>query len=164
MFRRARLMRQERLFQHTGWPGLRPAAALSVGAFGGSCRDITNCQSSTPGSTKMRMVSIIAATIISAAAGSALAATGLDAYVDKNGFIDVQELTCDQLANTYQEDADALANWYSGWYNGLAKKHYYHLSRVPGVEHQLIVYCKAHRDKKVIHGLDEVFKMDRDSH
>jgi hypothetical protein len=44
----------------------------------------------------------------------------LSAYVDKNGFIDVQTLTCAQLANTYQEDANALTSWYSGWYNGLA--------------------------------------------
>ena len=29
-----------------------------------------------------------------------------------------------QLANTYQEDANALMSWYSGWYNGLAHKHY----------------------------------------
>ena len=27
----------------------------------------------------------------------------LSAYVDANGFIDVQALTCAQLANTYQE-------------------------------------------------------------
>ena len=111
----------------------------------------------------MKIASSIAAAIAFGflASPPAVAAVGLDAYVDKNGFIDVQALTCDQLANTYQEDADALANWYSGWYNGLAKKHYYHLSRVPGVEHQLIVYCKANRGKKVIEGLDEVFREDR---
>ena len=44
----------------------------------------------------------------------------LSAYADANGFIDVQKLTCAQLANTYQEDANALSSWYSGWYNGLA--------------------------------------------
>ena len=82
--------------------------------------------------------------------GLAWAAVGLDTYVDQNGFIDVQTLTCDQLANTYQEDANALANWYSGWYNGLAKKHYYHLTRVAGVEHELIVWCEAHREKRII--------------
>jgi hypothetical protein len=118
---------------------------------------------------QMRIASVIAATaVISAAVGLAAgiswAAIGLDTYVDANGFIDVQELTCAQLADTYQEDANALANWYSGWYNGLAKKHYYHLTRVAGVEHQLIVYCKDHRDQKIIRGLDTVFKKDRDSH
>jgi hypothetical protein len=117
----------------------------------------------------MRKTSKLAATAtisaaVGVAAGIAWAAIGLDTYVDQNGFIDVQELTCAQLADTYQEDANALANWYSGWYNGLAHKHYYHLTRVAGVEHQLIVYCKAHRDQKIIHGLDAVFKEDRDSH
>jgi hypothetical protein len=89
------------------------------------------------------------------------AATGLDAYVDKNGFIDVQALTCAQLADTYQEDANALANWYSGWYNGLAKKHYYHLSRVKGTEHEVIVFCKEHRDMKIIKAMDIIFKEER---
>lgn len=110
----------------------------------------------------MKILPTIAAlTALSMSASMANAAVGLDTYVDANGFIDIQALTCDQLANTYQEDADALANWYSGWYNGLAKKHYYHYSKVAGVEHQLIVWCKANRDKKIIHGLEEVFKQDR---
>jgi hypothetical protein len=47
----------------------------------------------------------------------------LTAYVDANGFLDVQTLTCAQLANSCQEDADSLMSWYSGWYNGLAYKH-----------------------------------------
>lgn len=95
---------------------------------------------------------------------SVWAAVGLDTYVDKNGFLDVQALTCAQLADTYQEDANALANWYSGWYNGLAKKHYYHYARAAGEEHRLIVYCKAHRDEKIIHALDKLFKEERDAH
>ena len=39
-----------------------------------------------------------------------------------DGYIDVQKLTCAQLANTFQEDADFLGVWYSGWYNGLGKE------------------------------------------
>jgi hypothetical protein len=92
---------------------------------------------------------------------SVMAATGLDTYVDKNGFIDVQTLTCAQLADTYQEDANALANWYSGWYNGLAKKHYYLLSRVKGTEHEVIVFCKEHPDMKIIKAMDIIFKEDK---
>jgi len=92
---------------------------------------------------------------------TAIAAVGLDAYVDKNGFIDVQALTCAQLADTYQEDANALANWYSGWYNGLAKKHFYHLNRVKGTEHEVIVFCKEHRDMKIIKAMDIIFKEDK---
>jgi hypothetical protein len=110
----------------------------------------------------MRIFVIAAATAIAVMAGPASAAVGLDAYVDKNGFINVQTLTCEQLANTYQEDANALANWYSGWYNGLAKKHYYHLSRVAGEEHKLIVHCKAHPEDLIIHALDKLFKEERD--
>ena len=85
----------------------------------------------------------------------------LSAYVDKNGFIDVQALTCAQLADTYQEDADALSAWYSGWYNGLAKKHYLDYTKGKVVEHELIVYCKANRDKKIIEALAVVFKDER---
>jgi hypothetical protein len=96
----------------------------------------------------MKFRSILLGCIALTVTQTAWANTELSTYADKDGFIDVQALTCDQLANTYQEDANALANWYSGWYNGLAKKHYYHLSRVPGEEHKLIVYCKEHRDEK----------------
>jgi hypothetical protein len=85
----------------------------------------------------------------------------LSAYVDANGFIDVQKLTCDQLANTYQEDADMLAAWYSGWYNGLAKKHFMDVKKGAKVEHEVIVFCKANRDKKIIEALAVVFKDER---
>jgi hypothetical protein len=49
----------------------------------------------------------VLATAATIACSSALAQTPLSAYVDSNGFIDVQKLTCAQLAGTYQEDADA---------------------------------------------------------
>lgn len=110
------------------------------------------------------MKKILATTAILAgliAGSAAYAAVGLDTYVDKNGFIDVQALTCAQLADTYQEDANALANWYSGWYNGLAKKHFYHLNRVKGTEHEVIVFCKEHRDMKIIKAMDIIFKEDK---
>jgi HdeA/HdeB family len=110
----------------------------------------------------MKKLLAIAAILAGLVAGSsAFAAVGLDTYVDKNGFIDVQALTCAQLADTYQEDANALANWYAGWYNGLAKKHYYHLNRVKGTEHEVIVFCKEHRDMKIIKAMDIIFKEDK---
>jgi hypothetical protein len=86
------------------------------------------------------------------------AQTPLSAYADANGFVDVQALTCAQLAGTYQEDADMLAAWYSGWYNGLAKKHYAHITRAKSGEHQLIVYCKAHPNLKIIEAVDVLLK------
>src|SRR5262245_13791103 len=91
----------------------------------------------------------------------AQAAVELSTYADANGFIDVQALTCAQLANTYQEDADMLAAWYSGWYNGLAKRHYAHITRAKSGEHQVIVYCKAHPEMKVIQAIDILLKNEK---
>jgi hypothetical protein len=82
----------------------------------------------------------------------------LSAYVDANGFLDVQTLTCAQLANTYQEDANALMSWYSGWYNGLAHKHFLDFRKGREAEHLVIEYCKAHHDEKIIHAIGIVFK------
>ena len=82
-------------------------------------------------------------------------------YADRDGYIDVQKLTCAQLANTFQEDADYLTVWYSGWYNGLGKKHMMQVDRAKSLEHQVIVHCKANPDKKVIEAIDVVFKTYR---
>ncbi|MGE3993648.1 HdeA/HdeB family chaperone [Pseudorhodoplanes sp.] len=82
-------------------------------------------------------------------------------YADARGYIDVQKLTCRQLANTYQEDANFLGVWYSGWYNGLGKKHAINLPRVKQDIHEVIVYCKAHQDKKIIEAIDVIFKAER---
>ena len=87
---------------------------------------------------------------------SASAQVPLSTYVDAEGFIDVQKLTCAQLANTYQEDADMLATWYSGWYNGLAKKHFLDFKKGKEAEHEVIVYCKAHHDKLIIQAISVV--------
>jgi hypothetical protein len=107
-----------------------------------------------------RSLLIVAASL--ALAGSAKAdPVDLSAYADANGFIDVQTLTCGQLANTYQEDANALTSWYSGWYNGLAHKHYADFKKGRIVEHQVIEYCKAHPEQKIIHAISVVFKEDR---
>jgi len=86
----------------------------------------------------------------------------LSTYADANGFLDVQALTCAQLANTWQEDADRLASWYSGWYNGLAKKHYMDIRKGKEAEHEVIVYCKTHPELKIIQAMDVVFKNIRE--
>jgi hypothetical protein len=92
---------------------------------------------------------------------SARAQTPLSAYTDANGYVDVQALTCAQLAGTYQEDADMLAAWYSGWYNGLAKKHFAHITRAKSGEHQLILYCRAHPELKIIQAIDVLLKSEK---
>jgi len=92
---------------------------------------------------------------------SAAAQTELSKYADAKGYIDVQKLTCAQLAGTFQEDADFLGIWYSGWYNGLAKKHFFHTSRAKRLEHEVIVYCKANPGIRVIDAIAVIFKDER---
>ena len=81
----------------------------------------------------------------------------LSSYADADGYLDVQTLTCAQLAGTYQEDADLLTTWYSGWYNGLAQKHFINLPRAKEAEHEVIVYCKANPRVKIIEAMGLVF-------
>jgi hypothetical protein len=105
---------------------------------------------------------LMAASVAAAVSGAAKAdPVDLSAYADANGFIDVQALTCGQLADTYQEDANALTTWYSGWYNGLAHKHYADFKKGRIVEHQVIEYCKAHPEQKIIHAISVILKEDR---
>ncbi|HMM90786.1 HdeA/HdeB family chaperone [Bradyrhizobium sp.] len=99
--------------------------------------------------------------MMTATFSGALAQTPLSAYVDSNGFINVQTLTCAQLAGTFQEDADALTAWYSGWYNGLARKHYMDLRKGKVAEHEIILYCKANPEKLIIDAIAVVFKDER---
>jgi hypothetical protein len=105
------------------------------------------------------MAPLFAATMLSV--GAAQAQVELKTYADANGNIDVQTLTCAQLANTYQEDADFLTVWYSGWYNGLANYSSMKIDRAKEAEHRVIVYCKANPDKKIITAIDIVIKQMR---
>ncbi|MGV3634807.1 MAG: HdeA/HdeB family chaperone [Pseudorhodoplanes sp.] len=104
----------------------------------------------------------MAAAAASMAISSANAQVDLSTYADAEGFLNVQALTCAQLANTWQEDADRLATWYSGWYNGLAKKHYMDIRKGKEVEHEVIVYCKANPQLRIIEAMDIVFKSMRE--
>ena len=95
-------------------------------------------------------------------ASSVRAQVDLSTYADAEGFIDVEALTCAQLANTWQGDADRLSAWYSGWYNGLAKKHYMDILKGKEVEHDVIVYCKAHPELRIVQAMEVVFKTMRE--
>ena len=107
-----------------------------------------------------KMFALIAAVLLSSVS-TASAQVEMKTYADANGYIDVQKLTCAQLANTFQEDADFLTAWYSGWYNGLGKKHMMKVDRAKTLEHEIIVHCKANPGKKVIQAIDVVFKTYR---
>jgi hypothetical protein len=109
----------------------------------------------------MHKLIVAAVAALAIANCEARAQTDLTAYVDANGFLDVQALTCQQLAGTWQQDADALMTWYSGWYNGLAKKHFYHPSRAKHLEHEVILYCKATPGIRIIDAMAVIFKDER---
>lgn len=109
----------------------------------------------------MRKILMMAATVLMITGTSARAQVDLSAYADANGYIDVQALTCAQLANTWQGDADKLSTWYSGWYNGLAHKHYLDVRKGKEVEHLVIEYCKAHQDIRIIDAIAVIFKDER---
>lgn len=108
----------------------------------------------------MRSLFILSAALI-ATVSAAQAQVGLNTYADSKGYIDVQKLTCTQLAGTFQEDADFLGVWYSGWYNGLAKKHAINVPRAKEGIHQVIVHCKANPGKTVIKAIDFVLKQEK---
>ena len=112
----------------------------------------------------MRKTLILAATSlsISLATSGTNAQVNLSAYADAEGYIDVQALTCAQLAGTWQDQADLLTTWYSGWYNGLAKKHYINIARSKESEHEVIVYCKANPQVTIIHAIDVVINRWRE--
>ena len=114
-----------------------------------------------PGSDGMRKILILATTVLAVASSNAQAQTDLTVYADPEGYIDVQALTCAALAGTWQGDADRLTTWYSGWYNGLAKKHYFNIARSKEFEHEVIVYCKANPQIRIIEAIDVLLKQER---
>jgi hypothetical protein len=108
------------------------------------------------------VISAAVGLVITLAGSGAKAQVNLSEYADPEGFLDVQALTCAQLAGTWQDQADLLASWYSGWYNGLAKKHYMDIRKGREAEHELIVYCKANPQLRIIQAIDIVFKSMRE--
>ena len=98
-----------------------------------------------------------------AAAGTLIASASqaqveLKTYMDEKGYLNVRALTCAQLANTFQEDADFLGTWYSGWFNGHMKRHSINIKRTKEGIHEVIVYCKANPDKKVVEAVEAYVK------
>jgi hypothetical protein len=98
---------------------------------------------------------------VMAFAFAAQAQTPLSAYADKDGYVLVKKLTCAQLAGTFQEDADFLGVWYSGYYNGLGNKSALNIPRVKDGIHQLIVYCQANPDKLITQAMDVLLKREK---
>ena len=55
-------------------------------------------------------VALIAAATLVASASASQAQVDLETYADAKGYINVKALTCAQLANTYQDDANFLGS------------------------------------------------------
>lgn len=112
-------------------------------------------------SAGIRKILFLATIALAVASSDVQGQTDLTAYADAEGYIDVQALTCAALAGTWQGDADRLTTWYSGWYNGLAKKHFFNIARSKELEHEVIVYCKANPQIRIIEALDVMFKQEK---
>jgi hypothetical protein len=104
----------------------------------------------------------VSAAIMTTGSVGANAQTDLSAYADAEGFLDIQALTCAQLAGTWQDQADLLSAWYSGWYNGLAKRHYMDIRKGREAKHELIVYCKANPQLRIVQAIDIFFRSMRE--
>jgi hypothetical protein len=103
-------------------------------------------------------VALVAAAALIGSASPSTAQVELKTYADAKGYLNVRALTCGQLANTYQEDADFLGVWYSGWWNGRSKRHSINVDRTKQGIHEVIVYCKGHPDTKVVDAVDAYVK------
>jgi HdeA/HdeB family len=100
----------------------------------------------------------LAAAAFAASVSASYAQVELKTYMDDKGYLNVRTLTCAQLANTFQEDANFLGAWYSGWWNGHLKRHTVNIPRAKQGIHEVIVYCKAHPDDKVMDAVDAFVK------
>ena len=120
---------------------------------------IRSALSAALGRTNLRAA--LGAAALAASASASQAQVELKTYMDDKGYINVRALTCAQLANTYQEDADFMTVWYSGWYNGLAGYSKLKVDRAKELEHRVIVYCKANPKTTVIKAMDIQIKKFR---
>ena len=103
------------------------------------------------------LAAMSAAAVLSASL-TASAQVELKTYADEKGYINIRTLTCAQLAGTFQEDADFLAVWYSGWFNGHLKRHSINPARVKKGLHEVIVYCKANPETTVVDAVEALVK------
>ena len=82
----------------------------------------------------------------------------LSRYADANGNIDVQRLTCGEIADSPPQEAEFFLSWYSGWYTGEAKKREFNLARVRYAIGNVLEYCKANPDKRIVQVMDLMLK------
>ncbi len=103
-------------------------------------------------------VAFLAAATLAASASASQAQVALTTYADDKGYINVRALTCAQLVNTTQDDANFLGVWYSGWFNGHLKRHAINIQRTKDGISAVIADCKANPDKKVVQAVEDYVK------
>lgn len=82
----------------------------------------------------------------------------LSTHADANGNIDIRQLTCAHLDDASTEETDLLLAWYGGWYNALAKKRNFNMSRLRYVIRNVVDYCKANPGKSLVQVVDLMLK------
>jgi hypothetical protein len=103
-------------------------------------------------------VALVASAALAASVSASQAQVDLKTYADDKGYLNVKTLTCAQLANTTQDDANFLGVWYSGWFNGHMKRHAINVNRTKAGIHEVIEYCKANPDKTVVDAVETYVK------
>jgi hypothetical protein len=99
--------------------------------------------------------------VIQESARPQVAQTSLSRYGDANGSVDIGRLTCGQLDDTSNDEADVLLAWYSGWHSGLANKraaNTINIARLRYVMRNVVDYCQANRNKKLTQVLELMLK------
>ena len=119
---------------------------------------ISTMQNTPKPSRNKAIPALLAAAALVGFTSTSPAQVALKTYADEKGYINIRTLTCAQLAGTFQEDADFLGLWYSGWYNGRIKKHSINVSRTKAGIPEIIVFCKSNPDKKVSEAVELVMK------
>jgi len=109
-------------------------------------------------SSNTSRIALVVATAMVAAASASQAQVPLTTYLDAKGYLNVRALTCSQLASTTPDDANFLGAWYSGWWNGHNKRHSINIERAKQGLHEVIVYCQANPDAKVVDAVDAYVK------
>jgi hypothetical protein len=82
----------------------------------------------------------------------------LSKFADANGNIDIQRLSCGDLADSANGDAELFLAWYSGSYERPAKARTVNMARLRYAIRATVDYCKANRDKSLVKATELMMK------
>jgi hypothetical protein len=85
----------------------------------------------------------------------------LSRFADANGNIDVQQLTCSDFVGLSSDQAGLFLAWYSGWYDGAAKRRSINLARVQYRLKNVSDYCQVNREQKLARVLEDFLRERR---